>query len=353
MNFIRQLGFLRLGTAAPASLEEDGRVLNLFRNRAELKKAYGDVQNEIHSLRDRVKQQEGATARVQQMLETLEGRLAEPLGGQQALVFYQLRDLWKSGSELVRGLIAELAGQHEDRERRLFLSDFNRRQFEQRQEVEHGLNIAQIAAADVRAKLTELQKAHKAASRWWHYFKRRDLERRIQAMTAEAQGTRDGLVQARAAYDAVINLQPPEFPGLSIDARRAINVTAIAYAEVLAQRLVRTPLLQMAAEAWRRRDSGTAYPDVATCTALMTQIARAKLALAGRGTASVEVKQRSEQLRLKAKYRSSAEVVPTEESVAVAAEPALAAAFTGQAPQPALPQVLREDHWDLRRLLLR
>jgi hypothetical protein len=287
------------------------------------------------------------------MLETLEGRLADPLGGQQALVFYQLRDLWKSGSELLRGLIAELAGQHEDRERRLFLSDFNRRQFEKRQEVEHALNIAQIAAADVRAKLTELQKAHKAASRWWHYFKRRDLDRRIHAMAAEAQGTRDSLAEARAAHDVVANVQPPEFPGLSIEARRTINLTAIAYAEVLALRLARTPLLQMAAEAWRRRDPGSAYADVATCTALMTQIARAKLALAGRGTASVDVKQRGEQLRQRAKYRSNAEVVPTEDSVAAATEPALASAVTGQAPQGATPQVLREDHWDLRRLLLR
>ena len=34
---------------------EDTRVINLFRNRAELKKELGDAQEEIHRLRDRVK----------------------------------------------------------------------------------------------------------------------------------------------------------------------------------------------------------------------------------------------------------------------------------------------------------
>ena len=51
----------------------DDRVLHLFRNRAELKKAYSGLQDELQRLKDRIKQQEGATARVQEMLQGLEG----------------------------------------------------------------------------------------------------------------------------------------------------------------------------------------------------------------------------------------------------------------------------------------
>ncbi len=39
----------------------------------------------------------------------------------------------------------------------------------------------------------------------------------------------------------------PEFPGLSLDARRAINLAAIAYAEVLCLRLVKTKLVTLGA----------------------------------------------------------------------------------------------------------
>src|SRR5581483_5401430 len=63
IRFIRQLGFVRLGSAAPKGSVDDDRVLHLFRNRAELKKAYGGLQDEVHRLKERIKQQEGATAR--------------------------------------------------------------------------------------------------------------------------------------------------------------------------------------------------------------------------------------------------------------------------------------------------
>ena len=76
MKALRQLGFLKLSLRPPeVPLEEDQRVLALFRNRAELKKAYGDLQEETFRLKDLIKQQEGSTQRVQEMLNTLEGRL--------------------------------------------------------------------------------------------------------------------------------------------------------------------------------------------------------------------------------------------------------------------------------------
>ena len=63
MKALRQLGFLKLSLRADGAPEEDHRVLALFRNRAELKKAYGDLQEEIYRLQDLVKQQEGASQR--------------------------------------------------------------------------------------------------------------------------------------------------------------------------------------------------------------------------------------------------------------------------------------------------
>ena len=52
------------------STEEDGdKLLNLYWNRAELKKEFADMRAENLRLQDRIRQQEGATARVQQKLE--------------------------------------------------------------------------------------------------------------------------------------------------------------------------------------------------------------------------------------------------------------------------------------------
>ena len=65
MKALRQLGFLKLSLRPERPPDEDHRVLELFRNRAELKKAYGGLQDETFRLKDLIKQQEGATQRVQ------------------------------------------------------------------------------------------------------------------------------------------------------------------------------------------------------------------------------------------------------------------------------------------------
>ena len=109
MKALRQLGFLKLPfRQEDPPAEEDIRVLTLFRNRAELKKAYGELQEEIYRLKDRIKQQEGATARVQEMLNALEMRLGIAESAYPALVFYQLRRLWQTGREIIEQFVADL-----------------------------------------------------------------------------------------------------------------------------------------------------------------------------------------------------------------------------------------------------
>src|SRR5437762_13853046 len=96
MKALRQLGFLKLSLRPDGQPDEDHRVLALFRNRAELKKAYGGLQEETFRLKDLLKQQEGDTQRVQDMLNTLEGRLGAAETAYPALVFYQLRQIGRA-----------------------------------------------------------------------------------------------------------------------------------------------------------------------------------------------------------------------------------------------------------------
>src|SRR5256885_13680551 len=184
MKALRQLGFLKLGLRPDGSPDEDHRVLELFRNRAELKKAYGGLQDETFRLKDLLKQQEAATQRVQEMLAALEGRLGAAETAYPALVFYQLRHLWQTGRELVTQLIADLVRQQEERERRAHLAQHNRRQFDRRQAAEGVLRAAQGPHDQAAAQLAALEKERAALTRLWHYFERRALQRRIAAAEA-------------------------------------------------------------------------------------------------------------------------------------------------------------------------
>ncbi len=354
MKALRQLGFLKLSLRQEGAPDEDHRVLALFRNRAELKKAYGGLQEETFRLKDLIKQQEGATQRVQEVLNTLEGRLGTAGTAYPALVFYQLRRLWQAGRELITHFVADLVRQQEERERRAHLAQHNRRQFARRREADEQLRAAQALHAEATEHVAALASQRIALARFWHYFKRRALERRIAAAQAVLSGASAVLAQARVSLEDIAQQAPPAFPGLSLSARRAINLAAIAYAEVLCLRLdeLKTPLVQLAREATGRREGGDDYGPPKDCVLLMGQIGRAHGLIARREGLAQEIRARTVRLKHVARYRHAGDSAPLADSLALTEGDVLQAAALGPA-AARLPNVLADDIWDLFRILLR
>ena len=325
---------------------EDTRVLNLFRNRAELKKTLGDARDEAHRLKDRVKLQEAATARVREQLERLEGRLAGPVSGMYCLVHYQLRDLWAAGHGQIAALAKELATQREDRERRQFLADLNRQLFERQQSARAACAAAEHASADVRARLSALSTALARSQSWWQYFTRRDLQRRRLGMQAEVAVVEEQLQQARAALTKIEEQGGAKYPGLSLDARRMLNLTIIACAQVQALRLSPPGLLARVADAVGSSEpkaDGAGEPSA--LLADMQQIAAARAALIdGAAAVRADVRRLADQLAATVKFRTAADPLPTEESVQLALRATLPKS------QPMSWDVLGQDLWNLSDL---
>ena len=316
----------------PPSLEQDDRVLQLFQNRAALKKELADHKDEIDRLHDSLVQQQGATEHVQGQLQRLETLLGDPAKGRQALVFFQLKALWKVGSESVAALVQELSLQQEERERRAFLADHHGRQFELRRSAESAFQAAQQAHARGREALSQLQRDRSANAAWWRYFKRRGLDARIVTQEGDVLASARALDLARDDLDRIIGQSAPDFPGLSVLARRSINLAAIVYAEVLSMPLQRANLMPLLAQAARRREPALNYGDAAACEAALAEIAKARVAMPAAAAVAVELRQRTELLQPVATYAFSEDVVPSPESVSSSA--------------------LREDYWGLRALLL-
>jgi hypothetical protein len=355
MKALRQLGFLKLSLRPPdVPVEEDHRVLALFRNRAELKKAYADLQEETFRLKDLVKQQEGATQRVQEMLNALEERLGVGETAYAALVFYQLRRLWQTGRELVAAFVADLARQQEERERRTHLAQHNQQQFARRESAEGALRTAQALHSEAAARLEALESERGALTRWWHYFRRRALGRRIGAAQAALADADAAVTQAQSQVDEFARQTPPEFPGLSLQARRSINLAAIACAEVLCLRLseLRTPLVELARQAIGRREPENDYGTPKECVLLMGEIARAHRLIGERAGLAGEIRARGDRLKSVARYRGPKDTAPQVECLTPSEGDVLAVPAQGRA-TARLPNVLAEDTWDLFRVLLR
>ena len=198
--------------------------------------------------------------------------------------------------------------------------------------------------ADLEAQRAQLQ-------RFWHYFKRRALEQRIATAVAGAVSANSQLTEARAAAQGLEQEPVPEFPGLSVEARRAINLAAIAYAEVLCLRLSGSRIVALAREATARREVADEYGSPPECAQHMKEIAQA-LALIQVRASVTEITARVERLRQVARYRSPTDTSPLAESTSFAEGDVLTASPRGAATAH-LPNVLAEDIFDLFRVLLR
>lgn len=343
MKFFRLPGFLKLPLRGePQASEEELRILNLFRNRAELKKAYGELQKEVYRLKDRIKQQEGATQRAQDVLSALEGRLSFAETGYPALVFYQLRRLWQTGRELIEQLVNDLARRQDQRERQQHFAEHHRRQTARLESADQQLRVAERRAQEAAVHFESLAQQRASLNKIWHYFKRRSLLQPLAAAQQAQEEAEQALREARAVVEGIQKEPVPEFPGLSLEARRAINLAAIAYAEALCARLSSTRLVKMAREATTYREIGDEYGSRDQCEALMERIDRAQKLLQNRGNVNQEIKARSDRLRSQVRYRNAQDTSPSAESLLPPD------GETGE-----LPNVLSEDTWDIYKVLLR
>jgi hypothetical protein len=74
-------------------------LLKLYWNRADVKRELKALRRERFELLDKLKEQEGTILRAQEQLEGLERLLTNPLAAANAMVYFQLRHLWRVGAQ--------------------------------------------------------------------------------------------------------------------------------------------------------------------------------------------------------------------------------------------------------------
>ncbi len=342
----------RLGFRNNAQKEkEEERLVQLFQNRAGLKKAHADLQDELHLLRDRLKQQEGATIRVQEQLDQLGDLLGNPVAGFGALVYFQLRSLWKTCHAQLAEFAADLTKQQEARESAKHNADVLSARDERLADVSGRFAEAAAQADAERSSLAQMQAKLAASTAIWHYFKRRKLHRACDTQRARVAAA-DALVgDLHAEKSAVESESVPDFPGISLEARRTINLAIIGYSEMLYERLVPSGLAARAKEVLARRVHEMSFGSRSECEALMGELQKGIATAKSDREVAATVKSKIERYRARCTYRTSSDTVPTADSVADAGIDDVLR--RGKASRATSGNVLAEDYWDLYTLLLR
>jgi chromosome segregation ATPase len=336
------------GARAP---EQDERLLQLYWNRAELKKELTRLQDERHKLFEQIRNHEGVAERAREQLEVLEEYLGNPEIGVHALVYFQLRALWRTASAKLLRFAQQLQQQQADREQRRQLIEFDQGRRRQLADFDRRIQDERSRVDMLEAQL-KLMEAKLAAMRgFWNYFRRRRLSEEIEAERAEwdaAVTQVTDLSDDRADVEATA---PAEFTGISIDGRRVVNTAVIAYAQQLVASLAQGGLAMLAKETTTKRLYDVRYGGREECARLMTLLRDALASLKDANENLGGLKERTDALRAAASYRSDADTVPLTDSIGTLPVPSAPVSGLETANRAGV-NVLVDDYWDLYQALL-
>jgi hypothetical protein len=303
----------RLAGRRPSAEEE--RLVELFRNRAELKKELTALDEERHRLLDRLKLQEGATMRVEEQYAALEQYLGRPDEGYKSLAYFQLRALWRTGSKRLEQFAGDLARQQKDRERRAQMAEFERDKRARLGDVDREFVEAKVLADQLQAEQKLAQQRLGELAGFWNHFRRRKLEDAIAARALRLETAQAAVTDLGDARHAIEAEPPPAFEGISLEGKRAVNLAVVAYAEWLCDRLAADGLADLARQTTLRRVFESGYGGREECLALMDRAAKAIADLERQSDDLVELKSRTDRLRRSARYRGENDPIPMQDSI--------------------------------------
>ena len=327
-------------------------LLKLYWNRADVKREVKALRRERLELLDKLKEQEGAIQRAQEQLEGLERLLTNPLAAANAMVYFQLRHLWRVGAQRLEQFGRELQTQREKRERAQ-LHDAETAKRERRLEAVNeklaGLADKRRTAAEEQARL---EQSLASMNGFMRLFRSGGLKRQISGVESGRKMLDEKLEELQALTEKIQAEPLPEPEGLSLDSRRLINTAIIALAQHLVVHFSEHELASLAKTSTERAVADMKFGDRKDCDLMVERIREKIEELKQQKTFADQVKRRTDLLLGEVKYRNDTDSVPAVESVQLTPRTAGAQADELEMARrasdaPLRVNVVADDYWDL------
>jgi len=327
---------------------EEEQLLKLFWNRAELKKELATLRNDIYRLTDQLNQEQAVKLRVQQRYEQLETMLANPATAATAITYYQLRDVWNRCFERLASIADDLFRAHRDREYRLHVAGFRRKLYDSLTGLQGELGEVNQSGELLRGQIHALREKRAQYQGFWNIFRRRRLTAEINKLREERRAVTMRLGELTEDLQSRSSVSPPEFAGLDVKAKRAVNLTIIAYAQELYVHFAEREIAVKSREACVRQLSDIRYGDRHDCKSMSKFIEERIALLDADGGIHDRVTARVNYLASTVDYRKEADTVPNADGL-----DRISLLNKDGAPQGQLPvNVLADEYWDVFAVLL-
>ena len=300
------------GDSAP----DGDKLLDLYWNRNELKKAFAELKDENFRLREKIQQQDGAVARIEQKLTHIEELLVDPEWAPSILVHYQLKGV---GQRLTRKLARFAEQLKVTRERKMrddVLGSWRAGIDAERDALERQLaqHEASIISLDDQRRSENRRLAD--TNSLLRPFRTRTINNRIDELSEQILAEEQGKSGLEHELQVLAERQPPENEGLNVAAKRSINCMILAFAQQLYLQFGDDDLVGMVKEAGDKSAGAVQYGDKGDCEHVLDRLSRSTSQLEKNGESPDQLKRRAVLLHDAAQFASEDDAVPFSGSVA-------------------------------------
>ena len=327
---------------------ESEKLLNLYWNRAELKKEFAELRSEKFQLQERVKEHEGATARVQQQLQQLENLLLDPARIYNTVTYFQLRGLNLKCQSKVAKFAEQLKRQREQRLHSQLVDGWNECRSEEALALEQQIGEQRLQAQMLEDRLQAERHRLATMSGFMKLLRGRSLTASLDRI---AENIHAAQRDERTLFGELAEIQdrdPPDTQGLDVATKRMINFMILAFAQQQYLALRDNDMARLAKESGEMSVGTINYGGKESCEEILARITDRLDAVATTADFADELKNRAKLIADNASFEGQDDAVPTAASVSVVYE----FGSNGTVKESTL-NLLGENYWNVSSVVSR
>jgi hypothetical protein len=295
---------------------DSDKLMELYWNRAELKKEFAGMRKERYLLQDKIKQQEGATARIQQKLDHLEELLVDPDWAHNVVLFYQLRGLGRRCERKLARFAEQLKQQREQKKHNSVLVDWNEKRKRETDEVELQILEKRDLIQQLEDQLQSEQRRLTSMNGFTRLFRGRSAMKLIDGLATRIEAAVQEEQMLNDTIEEIINRQPPDHQGLDIPAKRSINLMILAFAQQLYVHFDNDGIAIQVKEATEKSVGAINYGTQFECEQLLARVRKSAERMERATDFADTLQKRARMLGEIAKFGSGTDAVPLAGTVA-------------------------------------
>ena len=221
------------GSTPQEDAGDSEKLLELYWNRAELKKEFASLREETFHLKEQVTAKDGSIARIQQKLDHIENLLLDPEWVYNVIVYYQLRAFNMRCQRKLARFAEQLKQQREKRMHGKVLDDWNERRADEARAIQNAIGEQRMQMQMLEDQLQAERHRFSMMGGLMRFFRKRSIARTLDSVVTGIEQSQLRESQLLGELQEIQSRQPPDTEGLDIPSKRGINFMILSFAQQL------------------------------------------------------------------------------------------------------------------------